>query len=525
MDSFRYVIAGSGPAGVSAARRLAGSGVCIVDVGDTPRHIFPFSSLREGLAAGDIQALLGPHWETLSNLVEPRRVHTKVRAAGIQHVLQGEQFRVNGAKGEPILSGSASYAAGGMSNAWGAQLFRYTEADLLEAGNWPLTASELIPYYADLEQHIGISGLNDDLTDFLGLSTCLLPPAPIVPAAQHLLERYSLKKAQCHVAGLRLGHSRLALLTEKYQGYSTYGFGETEFFTTVQPGIYTARRTLEELRQNERITYVGRHKLMAYRERPEHVEIDLLNIEDGVSRTIRAQHLLLGCGTMQTARLVLLNKREGSRSLPFIDHPPTLLPVFLPKLFGSSLPTASFPVQLVASLQKQHHRDMISMYYPGALLWTDLLADIPLPMDAALKILGYLLGGMLVAQIWETSRPSPNNRLLLDSKGEIQIDYPDRKPYVRLQPLIAAFRHLGAYTLKRLASMSPPGWGFHYAACLPMRRNPGPYETHIDGRLWDSKRVRVIDGSVLPSLPAKNHSLTLMANAARIADSTQKCGY
>jgi len=47
----------------------------------------------------------------------------------------------------------------------------------------------------------------------------------------------------------------------------------------------------------------------------------------------------------------------------------------------------------------------------------------------------------------------------------------------------------------------------------------------MDGRLWNSKRVRVIDGSVLPSLPAKNHTLTLMANAARIADKVQQCGY
>lgn len=73
--------------------------------------------------------------------------------------------------------------------------------------------------------------------------------------------------------------------------------------------------------------------------------------------------------------------------------------------------------------------------------------------------------------------------------------------------------------------MSPPGWGFHYAGCLPMREHPAAYETHIDGRLWDSKRVRVIDGSVLPSLPAKNHALTMMANAARIADEVVQCGY
>ncbi len=58
-----------------------------------------------------------------------------------------------------------------------------------------------------------------------------------------------------------------------------------------------------------------------------------------------------------------------------------------------------------------------------------------------------------------------------------------------------------------------------------MRQAPSEFETHVDGRLWDSRRVRVIDGSVLPSLPGKNHSLTMMANAARIANEARQCGY
>jgi choline dehydrogenase-like flavoprotein len=58
-----------------------------------------------------------------------------------------------------------------------------------------------------------------------------------------------------------------------------------------------------------------------------------------------------------------------------------------------------------------------------------------------------------------------------------------------------------------------------------MRAVPKAFETHADGRLWDSQRVRVIDGSVLPSLPAKNHSFTIMANAARIAEAVKSCAY
>jgi hypothetical protein len=377
-------------------------------------------------------------------------------------------------------------------------------------------------YYTELESHIGIAGEVDDMHNFLGESKIMLPPAPIAPAGLYLLERYTARREHLQ---LRLGRSRLAILTQPYRGYTEYGFNETEFFSTEQPGLYTARRTLEELIAGGGVSYFGGFELVAYREFSEFVEIDIRCCDSNNVRTVRTKHLLLGCGSMQTARLVLLNKQAFGRALPFLDHPPTLVPLFIPRMFGAPLPANSFPVQLVATIAGQNQRDMISFYYPGALLWSDLLANMPLPMNTAMKVLPNLLGGMLVAQIWETSRPQVENHLLLEADGSIRINYPIRSPYARLKILLSELRPLGVYSLPSLATMAPPGWGFHYAACLPMRHNPNSFETHVDGRLWDSPRVRVIDGSVLPSLPAKNHSLTLMANAARIAEETIQCGY
>lgn len=526
MDWFEYAIVGSGPSGVAAGRRLAGRGVCIIDVGELPAAEFHYSTLASARISGDVQVLLGKHWEMLANLVEPGKMHPKLRASSLRHVMRGVPFRVRDAAGETILHGAGSHAAGGMSNVWGAQLLRYTEADLKEAGGWPYKAAVLEKYYADLEEHIGIAGQADDMHEFLGSTLAMMPAAPIVPAAEHLLARYRVRRNRRRSSNLILGRARLALCTKAHRDQPEYSFGETEFFTANQPGLYTARRTLDELRAGGSITYWGRHELLAFREMEGHVEIDLLDRVSNASRTVRARHLLLGCGTLQTARLVLLNRKEPARrALSFMDHPPTLLPLFIPAKFGSRLPKHSFPVQLVATLNGSGRRDMISFYYPGAMLWSDLLSDVPVPMDAAMRMLGGLLGGMLVAQIWQTSHPSAQNYMRLDDAGDIIIDYPDRPEYDRLGELLAALRSLGAYSLKSLASMSPPGWGFHYAGCLPMRERPAAYETHIDGRLWDSRRVRVIDGSVLPSLPAKNHSLTMMANAARIADEVRQCGY
>jgi len=526
MDWFDYVIVGSGPAGVSAARRLIGKNVCVVDVGEVQKSNFPYRDRIAALDSGNYGALLGSNWEMLANLSNPDCVHPKLRAPGLRHVMSGENFHVLNSLGETILNGAGSYAAGGMSNAWGAQLLRYTDADLRDVGDWPIGVLDLERYYRDLEDHIGIAGMSDDMDEFLGGGVSnLLPPVPIVPAAQYLLERYQIKKSKLPNSTFCLGRARLAIATSPYRNRQAYSFGETEFYTTGQKGLYTASCTLADLFQSGAINYIGGFRLENYKEFSEYVEIHLVNCTNNLRKIIRCRHLLLGCGTIQTARLVLLNKQEHSVTLPFIDHPPTLLPLFLLGGFSGRVPKFSFPIQLVGTFQGVDRRDMISFYYPGAMLWSDLLSDIPFPMDLGISIMGELLGKMLVAQIWQTSRPTPKNFLRLNEGGQVEITYTDILECSVLDELLRALRPLGAYSLKRFASTSPPGWGFHHAGCLPMRKHPRAFETHIDGRLWDSKRIRLIDGSVLPSLPAKNHSLTIMANAARIADEVKQCEY
>jgi choline dehydrogenase-like flavoprotein len=194
-------------------------------------------------------------------------------------------------------------------------------------------------------------------------------------------------------------------------------------------------------------------------------------------------------------------------------------------MLGSKLPTTSYPIQLIGTIPISGRRDMITFYYPAGMLWSDFVDKIPLPLNSTVRIIKSLLGGMLIAQIWQTSKSSAGNRLSLDNCNKLVVNYKDRTDCSALPDLISSLRGLGALSHSLLASYSPPGWGFHYAGSLPMKREPQAYQTHVDGRLWNSKRVRVIDGSVLPSLPAKNHSLTMMANSARIANEMINCGY
>lgn len=525
MDFADYVVVGSGPAGVAAASRLEQRGTVMLDIGDEPQAPFGHATLRDALDNASQADLLGPGFELLEEIDDPRKRHVKLRAPGLRYVANGQDYSVVGADGRIASRGRTSTAAGGLANAWGAQLLRYTQQDLDECGDWPINARELDPYYDWLEDHIGLSGADDDLSGFLGAQH--LAQAPVRPAAlgQNVLDRYARARHKVQSAGMSLGLPRLAVLTAPHRGRPAHGFGQTEFFTTDNPGIYTPVQTLREIRARGLVDYRQGHRLVSYEEKPDHVELQVQDVRAGQSYSLRARHLLLGCGVLQTSRLVLEAAGRTAQPLPFLDQPPLLIPLFFPRHFGRKPSVHGFPVQFIGTLQSTAGRDMLTFYDPRGVLRSELVGDVPLPVPAGLKALDMMLGGMLVAQIWQRAAPAPGKSMRIVEDGSLEIRHPDAGPYAGQAGFLQAMRALGGYTLSRWVNRAPAGWGFHYAGSLPMRQAPGEFQTHTDGRLWSSQRVRAIDGSVLPSLPAKNHSLTIMANAARIAESTRACGY
>lgn len=71
--------------------------------------------------------------------------------------------------------------------------------------------------------------------------------------------------------------------------------------------------------------------------------------------------------------------------------------------------------------------------------------------------------------------------------------------------------------LPRSFSVGSPGSDIHYSGSLPMKLNPRNGECHANGELASLKGVYAIDASCLPYLSEKPHTLTVMANADRIA--------
>ena len=78
---------------------------------------------------------------------------------------------------------------------------------------------------------------------------------------------------------------------------------------------------------------------------------------------------------------------------------------------------------------------------------------------------------------------------------------------------------MGALLMPMSFTVGRPGADIHYAGTLPMHATPRIGQTDRLGEVAGLPGVHVVDGACLPRLTEKSHTLTLMANADRIARS------
>jgi choline dehydrogenase-like flavoprotein len=82
--------------------------------------------------------------------------------------------------------------------------------------------------------------------------------------------------------------------------------------------------------------------------------------------------------------------------------------------------------------------------------------------------------------------------------------------------LRAAFRRAGAILLPGTFKPGQTGGVAHYAGTIPMRASPTLGETSADAEIHGLSGVHIADAAAFSSLPAKSHTLALMACADRV---------
>jgi choline dehydrogenase-like flavoprotein len=136
--------------------------------------------------------------------------------------------------------------------------------------------------------------------------------------------------------------------------------------------------------------------------------------------------------------------------------------------------------------------------------------------------------GKHAIDFWLTTEdlPDPNNRVTLNSKGEIQLNYTfnNQEPTRRLlNKLKSMLKHLGCHehlipNSLYLGKTIPIAGVGHQAGTCRFGTEPKTSVLDVNCKAHEVDNLYVVDTSFFPSIGAVNPSLTAMANAIRIGD-------
>jgi choline dehydrogenase-like flavoprotein len=517
MDWFDLIVVGSGPGATFAAYGARGCKTLVLDVG----HDAPPSPELTGNAydlrrrEGDLfPSLIGERFESLRNLWK-RPISLKLKSPYMSYIVRDWE------RAAPVVSesfqGAISLAKGGLANGWGAGVFRFTDRDL---AGFPLTAEDLRLYYDEVTAHIGVSGANDDLAPYFGRDEGLLPPLRLSNFFAELMAHYNRLRPLFHRQKTTMGRARLAVLTEPRDGRAAYAYGNLEFFKPHDPAIYTPAYTIDQMIGAGDIEYRAGRLVTHYRETPDSVEVHWRNLASGATEVAYARHLMLGAGALNTARIVLESNRDYETRLPALDNPMACIPFFRLARIGQALAvhdTSLAQLNLVVEDAEFDAPLQASLYGTTGPLRSDVLFSLPLSIGANLVWTKYLAPAMGLLMLFYPGRQTPESYVRLRPSGELEVQFAPEPPHPVERRLIRLLRKMGYLTHAALIQRPGSGSGLHYAGTLPMRATPGRYQTNAEGLLAGTKRVYIVDGACFSRLPAKNLTLTIMANALRIA--------
>lgn len=532
---FDIIIVGSGPAGVSAAFPLvqAGLKVLMVDGGRETTLSPPAQSYLTARAndADQWKWIVGRDFHSLkfADAVSP-----KLRAPTHSYVFEGYE-QINKVIGEKFVA-LGSLAQGGLSNAWGCGVAKLSPRELAD---YPFDAEEIEGSYKTVTQRMGISGAcPDDLTDYFGLDTWADKPIEMDPLQSQLLAKYQSLNTELISSGFRLGRSRVAALSHDKGERKACDLSGNCLWGCDRKALYSAIDDIATLKKYPNFTY--RSGLIVDRvSRSEQYPYIQGRDSLAFSFSITGRKVLLAAGTLATTRLAMIAlginhslKMQACPVAAFLLWRPMSLGLSRGPAFG--LGQLSFALSLsdkassdVASGRTIDDLSSFSTNAFGSLFNTtgipisEFAKFIPLRKPLGIQFLRSLLSSCTVGNVYLPGLYT-NASLKLDADEVLRVsggytEDVDSLMKEAQNKLRSSFLKLGALMLPKSFTLSKPGGDLHHACSLPMRKEPTLGETSPDGELFGLRNVHVIDGACLTAISEKSHTLTIMANADRIA--------
>jgi choline dehydrogenase-like flavoprotein len=499
------IVIGSGPAGVSAAFPLVESGL----------HVL---MLDGASGAGAARNDSGEPWKRmlgsgLEALVPEDGLSPKLRTPAAREITGGFH-RANDIRGEGFVV-TGSQARGGLSRIWGGFVCEFDARDI---EGWPFSIEDIRPSYRTVTDRIGVSGNSmDEMADFFGRSGTILPPLPIGPSTAHLLKQY---RPGALGPEFGLGVARSAILTLARGARGACDLRRDCLWGCDRGAVYDARFDLDELRRSNNFRLADNARVVGLTQVPDGWQV---LTQDG--RRFAAPRVVIAAGALGTAALVIPLLPNAPSELRLLNNPVLAIPILVPRRLGQPAATKTYSL---AQLGYRLRYGPASLdYVSGAVYEVDSLpsssftARLPFGRRAGTELFNAISSALLVTTGYFPGSESNNrlrwqrngNGISIVARGDVSAGLSAKVDEV-IARLRRNWRKLGGLMLPG-ASLAQPGTDVHFAGLFPMGTN-APHGTNENGELVAAPGVFVVDGSVLPTLPSKYVTLTIMANADRI---------
>ena len=521
------IVVGSGPAGVSAASALLDQGqrVLMLDVGEEMEPERVELGARLGRAepgdwsADDLAELVGPAYSKHTDSMRP---------FGSDFLFR-DPVELFGPTGPPQdIELRPSFATGGLSNGWGASVLPYRTEDL---SNWPVESRQLSRHYEAVRDFMPVAAHPDALADLfpmLGISED--SALPLSTQASRLLSKLSAQREALEALGLHFGRARVAASNE--------GCRQCRMCLTGCPYglIYRAGQTLESLRKNERLTYRRGAFVTRFIEDSDSVRVRGHDPKNGTPFEFRGDRLMIACGVLPTAQLVLGSLDRVGVELPLKDSQHFYLPMLhswwpRPNPADEGLHTLTQLFVELIDPEIDAHTVHFQLYSHNDFYEADLRKRFGALATAFSPFVRHLSQRLIVAQGFLHSDVSPEMTIRLRDAGQdarggartaLEVGW---KAHPETQAVVARVRRRMArgmlkasmWALTPFSRLGAVGSSFHCGGSFPMRERPEGLESDVLGRPAGLRRVHIVDASVFPDIPATTITFSVMANAHRIA--------
>lgn len=524
-----YYVIGSGPASIAAASALVSRGmkVTILDPGKTlePER----QAVLDRLAAQDARqwseqdlgALRGNHDSSHGKIASKLNYGSEYPYTDLGEPLQEEREH---------SAFNYSMARGGLSTVWGASLAPYCQKDI---SDWPISIKDLDPHYRAVLDFVPSTGEVDELENLL--PTCTDKLTPLEPSRQfkHFFEVLRRNRQGLESSGIHFGSARVAIAAQgdakrkacNYCGLCLYGCPYSL--------IYSTASTLDDLLAAGKVTYLDGHVVekLTQNAQTQTVSIHAKRVSDNAEVVFEAERVFVGAGVIPTTYIMLNSLGAYNTPVEIIDSQYFIYPFFQfrrtpevekEKLYGTLQALLEIDDPAVS-------KNLIHMEVYG---YSDFVRNAM--METPLRFLLWnrwiakqFFGRLMILQCFMHSDDSSRLEAKLvkkpgESRPKLRVNSRNRlwsvwtsvKAGIKLA--VNAFRLGGILAVPGL-QFAGAGRSYHSGGTFPMSKNPSGFQTDKLGRVAEMDRVHIVDASVFPSIPATTITLSVMANAHRIA--------